>query len=86
MQLWKAHQSALQAREVRYVLLLGFLKGREELFREFRRMPAGAQLGHELGLLRDAGSAAADMALNHPQLGFSISHACPRHQRTTNTG
>ena len=69
------------------MLPLSFLESREELFREFRRMPAGAQRGHELDLPRDAGSTAADMALNHPQLGFPSPHALSRHSHEmTNAG
>ena len=83
----EGRRSALQAHEVRYVLPLGFLKSREELLREFRRAPAGAQLGHELDLHRNANSAAADMALNHPQLGFLFPHTLPRYfQSTTSAG
>ena len=73
----EGRRSALQAHEVRYVLPLGFLKSREELLREFRRAPAGAQLGHEPDLHCNANSAAADMALNHPQLGFLFPHTLP---------
>jgi len=74
IQLWKADLSTFQAREVRLVLPLDVFEAREELFRDFRGPPIGAQFGHGLDLPRHAGGTLANMAADHLQIGFFLRH------------
>ena len=77
VQPWEADRSASQAREVRLVLPLALLEAYEELFRDLRRVPIGAQFRHELDLPRHAGGTSEDMAADHLQIGLLLHRSCP---------
>jgi len=77
-QLWEANWSAFQAREVRLVQLLALLEGREELFRDLRGLPIGAQFRHAPELPCHLEGALADMAADHLQIGLFPAHVLSR--------
>ncbi len=60
------------------MLPLDVREARKELFRSFRGPPIGAQLRHELELLRDVGGTLADMAADHLQIGLFLRHVLSR--------
>ena len=65
------------------MLPLDVREARKELFRSFRGPPIGAQLRHELELLRDVGGTLADMAADHLQIGLFLRHVLFRAFRQT---